>query len=183
MTPGSFSSLLPSLCLVLLLSACNEQSPNPQTVVIDLAKALEATGLSERITQQAEAIREKHKEEMKALSFELGKQLDAEKTRYGENPGDDELAKIQTLRGQLRRQVMQARLEGNARVMKARTDARKAFIEEIMPLAQAVARERGASIILRSTPVLWSDAGIDITPLVVSRYLATGTGTPSPQGE
>lgn len=167
------SAILLLLVTVSLFTGCNSEPPKPQAVVIDVRAIWEASGIDEQIKKRTEIIDQQIAEEIKALSAKLSKELEDEKSRYGDNPSDEDNKKIQTLREQLRRQLMQARLAGSARTAKVKSEIRRSFLEDISPVAEKVALQYGASIILKAqSAVFWSADSIDITNEVIGRLPA-----------
>lgn len=166
---------IPSAVLLLmlattLLTGCNNEPPKPQAVVIDIRAISEAAGVKEQIRKRSETINQQNSKEMKALSAKLSKELEDERARLGDNPSEEDEKKIQTLREQLRKQIMQARFAGNGKLAKETSKIRQSFRDGLMPVARTVAREHGASIILKARAgVFWSDESVDITNEVIGR--------------
>jgi len=169
----TLTAVLPLMLTALLFSGCNGEPPKPQTVVIDIRTISEAAGINEQIKKRTAAVSQQLSEDMKALSAELSKELEDEKARFGDNPSEDDEKKIQTLRNQLRTQIMQARFAGKARLTKEKSEIRQSFLDGIILIAQKVALEHGASIILKARDgVFWSSESVDITNEVIRRIPA-----------
>jgi Skp family chaperone for outer membrane proteins len=170
MSHSIFWSSLPLILVITILAGCNYQSSKPQAVVVDRRALLEAAGIDERIKRRLEQVNQEISAEIKALSDKLSKELADRKSMLGDNPSQEDMKKIQNLRQQLREQIAQARFQGNARRAKERAQIRQSLIGEIVPIAEAVAREHGASIILTSqSGVFWFDESIDITDEVIAQ--------------
>jgi Skp family chaperone for outer membrane proteins len=135
---------------VTLLAGCNNEPPKPQAVVINIRTISKAAGINERIKERTETMNQQISEESKALSAKLNKELEDEKARLGDNPPEKDVKKIQTLREQLRKQINQARFAGNTRLANERSEIWQSFRDGVMPVAQVVVFERGASIILNA---------------------------------
>jgi len=154
---------------VTLLAGCNNGPPQPQAVVINVRTISEAAGLNERIKIRTEAINQQVSEERKELSTKLSKELEDEKARLGDNPSEEDDKKIQTLREQLQKQIMQTRIAGNTRLAKEKSEIWQSFLDDVVSVAKMVALEHGASIILKAQAgVFWSDE-VDITNEVIER--------------
>lgn len=152
-----------------LLTGCNNKPPKPQSVVINMRAISEAAGINELIKARTEEINQQISEENRALSSKLSKELDDEKARVGDNPSEEENKKIQNLRTQLSKQIMQARLADNARLAKEKSEIWQSFRDSAVSVAKTVALEHGASIILKAQAgVFWSD-DVDITNEVIER--------------
>lgn len=168
MKQKTLTTILLLMLTVTLFTGCNSEPPKPQAVVIDMRAISEAGGINEKIKEHMKTVNQQISEEMKALSAKLTKELDDEKSSLGESPSDENEKKIQTLQQQLQKQFSEARQAGNARRRKERSDMGQSFIDDVMPLAQKVALEHGASIILKTNAgVFWSDGSVDITDEVI----------------
>ena len=173
------SGILLFIPSIALFTGCSKEPPPPQAVVINLGTVSEATGINEQMKQQLQTLNQQFSAEMKQLSEELGKEIEAEKTRLGDNPSAEDEKKIQTLRQELSRRSMQARAEGNAKLAKQRTEITQTYIDSILLVAQQVAVEHGASIIIKANGVFWSDATVDITDEVIARMPGNDDSEPA----
>jgi len=160
-----------------LLTGCNNEPPKPQAVVINIGMIAETTGFTEELRIRTEAMNQQISDEIKALSAELRKEIEDEKSSFGDSPSDEDKQRIQTLRGQIRKKMIEARKEKNARLTKEMTEVRQSYLDDIMSIAQVIAIEHGASIILKVMGVFWSDGSVDITHEVVER-MPTDKGSP-----
>ena len=154
---------------ITLLSGCNNEPPKPQAVVINIVAIAEAMGFDEQLKEHTETMSQQISEEIKALSDKLSKEFEDEKAGLGDSPSEEDEKKIQTLREQLRKQITQASKEGNERRAKETSEVRQSYLDDIMSVAQKVALEHGASIILKAMGVFWSDGAVDITDEVIGR--------------
>ena len=152
-----------------LLTGCDIEPPKPQAVVISLHTIAEEMGINEEIKIRTETMNQQFSEEMKALSIELRKEIEDEKASHGNSPSEEGVQKIQTLQRQLRKQLSETRKKGNARISKETREVRQSHHDDVMSVAQTIALERGASIILKTIGVFWSDGSIDITDEVIGR--------------
>jgi len=173
------SSILLFILSITLFTGCSKEPPPPQAVVINLGTVAEATGINAQMKQQLQTLNQQFAAEMKQLSEELGKEIEAEKTRLGDNPSAEDEKKIQTLRQELSKRSMQARAQGNARLAKQRSEITETYVDSIMEVAQLVAVEHGASIILKANGVFWSDATVDITDEVIARMPGSDDSEPA----
>jgi len=154
-----------------LLTGCDHKPPVPQAVVIDIVLIAETTGITEELKIRTETMNQQLSDEIKALSAELRKEFEDEKASFGDNPSEEDEQKIQTLQGQIRKQLIEARKEKNARHTKEMSEVRQTYLDGIMSIAQMIAIEHGASIILKVMGVFWSDGSVDITEEVIERML------------
>ena len=156
-----------------LITGCDKEPPKPQAVVINLVAIGEATGISEQMKELTEAMNQKISEEMKALSARLRKEFEDEQDSLGDNPSEEDKQRMLTLREQLKKQLIQARSETHERREKETSAIRQSSIDKIMSVAQVVAGEHSASIILKNMGVFWTDGSVDITDEVVTRMVGS----------
>lgn len=163
---------------VALFTGCDKEPPKPQSVVINILEIAEAMGFNEQIKERAKTINQQIIEEIKVLSDELKKEFEEEKASFGDTPSKEDEKKIKTLREQMGKQIIEARNAGNSRRTEEVSEIRQSFLDEIMTVAQEVALEHGASIILKAMGVLWSEGAVEITDEVVGR-MSAGKDTPT----
>jgi Skp family chaperone for outer membrane proteins len=169
MKQQKLSTILLLVLTVTLFTGCSKEPPKPQAVVINILAISEATGINEQIKQQMETVNQQISEELKVLSDELSKKIEDEKTRLGDSPSEEEGKMLKALQQQLFKQMMQAKSEGNGKLSKARAEISQSFMDGIMLVAEQVAHEQGASIILKANGVFWSEESVDITDEVIAR--------------
>lgn len=169
MKQKTLTAIVLLMVTVTLLAGCNKEPSKPQAVLIDIGKIAAEKGINEQIKERTEAMRKQVAEDVGALSAKLNKEFEDEKAGFGEVPSEDDKKKIQTLQEQLRKQVIQISNEGNARFRKEASEIRGSSLDGVMSVAQQVALEHGASFVLKSRVVLWSDGSLDITDEVLGR--------------
>lgn len=179
MKPYTPSSFLLFVLAFTLLTGCGKEPPRPQAVVINLGTVSETTGINAQMKQQLQTMNQQRSAEMQQLSEELGKEIEAEKARLGDSPSAEDEQKIKTMQQQLSKQLMQARSESNANFAKQRSELMQTYIDAIMVVAQQVAVEQGASIVLKANGVFWSDTAVDITDKVITRMPASDDSAPA----
>jgi len=157
------------MATVTLLAGCNNEPPKPQAVLINVSTVATASGINEQITKRTETMKQQLSEEMKALSARLNKEFEDEKAGLGDSPSEEDEKKIQALRQQLNKQIIQARSERSEKFKKEASEIRQSYLDGITSVAQMVALEHGASIILKARGVFWSDGSLDITDEVLER--------------
>jgi Skp family chaperone for outer membrane proteins len=160
---------------ITLLTGCDKLPPKQQTVVINLGAIAEAAGVEEQVKMHMETLNQEISEEIEALSDKLRKKSEDKDTGLVDSPSEEDGITIQTLR----KQLIQARRDGNTRRMKEASDIRRSFFDNIMPVARKVALEHGASIILKGKGVYWSDGSVDITSEVIGRMSGTENTQPA----
>jgi len=163
---------------VTILAGCEKEPPRPQAVTMNMGTIGEATGLIEEMKQRTEKINQMFSEEIKALSIKQRKEIYAKRNSLGDNPSEEDEQEIQTLEGQLKKQLIEFRKEGQATKAKEINEIRQSYINRIMYVAEMIANEQGASIILKANGVFWSDSSVDITDEVIERL--SGSKAPQP---
>lgn len=154
---------------VTLFAGCNNEPRKPQAVLLNMGAVGEATGITEQAKERTAIINQQISEEIKMLTAKLSKEFEYEKAALGDKPSEEDEKKIQTLQEQVNIQVTQARKEGNSRRVKEISELNQSFVDDIMSVAQQVASEHGASLILKAAATFWSDGSIDITDEVIAR--------------
>lgn len=158
------------LMLAVSLSiGCDKEPPKPQSVVINIHTIAETTGINEDIKMLTEIMSQQISEDMKALTAASREKIENEKAGFGDSPSEEDKKKLQTLQGQLRKQFMEARNEKNTRLKEVTSEVRQAYVDNIMSIAQIIALEHGASIILKANSVFWSEGAVDITDEVIKQ--------------
>jgi len=154
---------------VSLSIGCDKEPPKPQSVVINIHTIAETTGINEDIKMLTEIMSQQISEDMKALTAASREKIENEKAGFGDSPSEEDKKKLQTLQGQLRKQFMEARNEKNTRLKEVTSEVRQAYVDNIMSIAQIIALEHGASIILKANSVFWSEGAVDITDEVIKQ--------------
>ena len=154
---------------VALLSGCEKVPPGPQAVAMNMATIAEAAGINEKMKKRSGEITQLFSEELKALSIDHRKEIEARRISLGENPSEQDEQEIQALEGQLKKQLIEFRKEGQARMRKEITEIRQSYFDDILSVAEMIALEHGASIILKKAGIFWSDSSVDITDEVSKR--------------
>ena len=169
MKPKIHTSIILLMLIVALFTGCDEEPPKPQSVIINIVAIAEETGINEQIKERTNTVNQQVTEEMKALSEKLRNEFESEKAGFGDNPSDEDAKKIKALREQLGKQIIEARNEANTRRTEEVSEVRKAYLDDIMSVARAVALAHGASIVLKAVSVFWSEESVEITDEVIRR--------------
>ena len=157
--------------LAITISAC-EQIPGvggSSTAVIDLSAVAKATGVEERIQQQAQAAREELNAELAETAAQLEAQLVEERENLGEAPSVDAQQQFQQMAQQAQQQYAQAQQQAQ----QFETNLVLAFREKIKPVAETVAKSRGAGVVfLADVTLFWFEPRADITDEVIGKLRA-----------
>ena len=169
MKQKTLNAIILLMLTITQLTGCDKEPPMPQAVTMNLGKIAKEAGVNEEVRKRIETITQQFSEEVRALSIEHRKEIEAEKNSLGDNRSDEDEQKIQTRQEQLKKLLIEFEKEGQARKAKEISKIRKSSLDNIMTVAQMVALERGASIILKYMGVFWSDSSVDITDEVIER--------------
>jgi len=169
MKPETLTAKLLLVLIVAQFAGCNNKPPKPQAVVINIGAIAEVVGVEAQVKKRMQATDQQIAEEIKAVSDKLRKAVDGENESSGGSPFEEGEKRILALQSQLKEQVTRIRKEGNTRRMKEASEIRRSFLDGLLPIAQKIALERGASIILKGRVVSWSDESVDITNAVIGR--------------
>ena len=169
MKQKTLSVLIFLVLTVAFLIGCENEPPKPQAVTINMLTVAEVTGINEELKKHTEDINQQFSEEMKALSINHRNEIKAKRNSFGVNPSEEDEQEIKILEGRLNKQFIEFRKEGQAVNNEAITAIRQAYIDNINSVAQMIALEHGATIILKAVGVIWSDSSVDITDEVIEQ--------------
>lgn len=179
------------LCLVVAISAvavfgCGQNPAggggNSGLVVMDLSAVAKATGQDEVIRQDAEIARAELSAQLQQLATNLEQQLAAERERIGISPSEADAQRLQEMSMQARQQINNAQMQAQNQAPLMEQELIAAFRGKISPLAEDIAKSRGATAILASdTYLFWFDPAVDITDEVIAAWRAQPAEEPQEQ--
>lgn len=157
------------------LTACDSfQSPN--TVVLDLDAIANATGQAAIIKQQVEAANKDLNSQLKTISVKLNDQLVAEKKKIGKKATKNDQLNLEQLTLQANQKMQQAKAVASQKSQQYKALLIQKLRLEVAPIAENIARERGADIVITSNnSMLWFNSEIDITDEVIGVMRANPT--------
>jgi len=157
----------------LLLAGCDQQPASSPIAVLDLTAVAEATGEDKAIREKAEAAREGLGTQLQELAASMDKQLVAEREKIGVKPKAEDAQRLQEMTMQARQQINNAQQQAQNEASQIEAQLVEEFREKVDPLAQKIAREKGAKALLAADSYLfWHDPAIDITDQVVEAWRA-----------
>jgi Skp family chaperone for outer membrane proteins len=158
----------------LLLAGCDQQQPVTSPIaVLDLAAVAEATGEDKAIREKAEAAREGLGTQLQELAASMDKQLAAEREKIGVKPKAEDAQRLQEMTMQARQQINNAQQQAQNEASQIEAQLVEEFRKKVDPLAEKIAREKGAKALLAVDSYLfWHDPAIDITDQVVEAWRA-----------
>ncbi|RDH84564.1 MAG: hypothetical protein DIZ80_03595 [endosymbiont of Galathealinum brachiosum] len=168
-----FKKLTSSLLLLLFLTGCEQFQAASNTVVLDLDVIAKATGQAETIKQQVEKANSELTAQLQNISTQLNEQLAEEKKKLGKKPTAEDNRNIQQLTIQANQKMQQAKTLASQKSQQYRAALILQLRKNIQPVAEKIARERGADIVsISSNSMIWFNPEIDITDEVIAAVRA-----------
>ncbi|MEM7196507.1 MAG: OmpH family outer membrane protein [Pseudomonadota bacterium] len=175
----NFSVLNPSLvivALVALLAGCDASlnsdkgtaSNRYDVAVIDLDKVVNDSALRKKIEDAVTQRQSTLQLQLDQIQQSLQSQYDARRAEFSDQPTDEQNQVLQNLMANLNQEFDTNREKLNTDLAEFRQQQNEKTVGEIRPVAQAVAADIGAKIILhRNNNALFSaNASVDITDQV-----------------
>jgi Skp family chaperone for outer membrane proteins len=171
-----FKLYLVLVASVLVLGGCNQMPAGGGSagiVVMDLAAIAKATGQDEVIRMEADAARAELGAQLQALAANLEQQISAEREKAGITPSDADAQRLQEITMQALQQINNAQMQAQNQAGQVEGDLVANFREQVSPLAEKIAKEKGASAVLAADAYLfWFDPTADITDEVIAAWRA-----------
>ena len=157
----------------LLLAGCDQRPAGSEIAVVDLAAVAEATGQDALIREKADAARADLGTQLQKLAGSMDQQLAAEREKMGAKPKAEDAQRLQEMTMQARQQINNAQMQAQNEASRVEAQLVEEFRAKVDPLAEKIAREKGAKALLASDSYLfWHDPAIDITDQVVEAWRA-----------
>ena len=164
-----FKKLISSLVLLLFLSGCEQFQAASNTVVLDLDVIAKATGQAATIKQQVEKANNELTTQLQNISTQLNDQLAEEKKKLGKKPSAEHKKNMQQLTIQANQKMQQAKTLASQKSQQYRAALIQQLRKNIQPIAEKIARERGADIVsMSNNAMIWFNPEIDITDEVIA---------------
>lgn len=174
--PGPCLRLAP-LFLAALAAGCGVGPGDGKVAVLDVAAVAKATGQDVVLNSQAEAARKRLEEQLVQIAADLEKELQAEQAKRGGAAAAAKEQSFQLLAAQARQQLAQTQLVAQQKAQEYQLELATQYRQSVKPVAEKIARARGASVILVAGPtLLWFEPALDITAEVIGELRA---GPPS----
>jgi len=161
--------------LAIAISACDQMpgKGGSGTAVINLGTIAKETGEEEEIQRQAEITRQQLNVQLAEAASRLEGELNAEREKMGENPSQEDQQKFQQLAAQAQQQYQRAQQQAQQQAQQFESNLVLQLRERVKPVAEAVARSRGVSIVFLSDMTLfWAEPQADITQEVLAKLQA-----------
>ena len=162
-----------------LLSACNEQAlpqaPGagagmaPTVALVDVDAVARALGRDVAMREQLQSAGAELNTEVRDLAQELKDSFEAERQLLGENPSQEQREQLARMGLEAQTRVQRSQAAAQRKAQELQVQLARQIQDEVRPVAAAVARERGAQVVLSTTFVLWAEAATDITAAVIER--------------
>ncbi len=148
--------------------------PTGLVAVIDLDSVARAVGRDSVIASRVQEYADQQSAKLNRLRDDLREQLQQEKSRLGDTPGDADREKLAQLTARMDLQLQQEIAKARQAAEQLKIDLVMDFKQEIQPLAERVVKARGNSILLiRQNAMLYVDPAADITKAVIEELKST----------
>ena len=159
--------------LAVAVSGCAQSGGRTPVVVLDLSRVATETGQDVIIREEADATRGELMAQLQQLAGQLEQQLATEREKAGESPSEEDAQRLQQLTMQAQQQIGVAQQQAQQQASMIETTLVTEFRDKVEPIAEKIARERGATAVLAADAYMyWSDPTIDITAEVIEAYKA-----------
>ena len=183
MITRKFATLSLLLISFIALSACNQEPPKPQAVVINMLEVNQAVYMADRLKVFSDAESKRINAEMKELGAKYMQEIEDKKASFGDSPSKEQEEELQRMTKRLQQQFNRSRMAANTQLNKDKSALRQSIMDVITPVVQQVATENGATIVLKKNQVFWSEDVLDITSEVIARLPAEETRDPAAAAE
>ena len=163
-----------ALVLLIAVTGCLPQNPQPNIAVIDLERVADETGLVNQINTQIEELRLNLQGELTKVQGELTAQLTEKQESFGEKPTEEQQKELTALFTVAKQQLQSAQQEALNELNRQRTNLVGQLYETVRPYAKQLADERGVNVVLRRQDLLIFDydPSLDITDEVIDALIA-----------
>ncbi len=174
----SFSHIAAAALFSLSLTACDQFSSSPDTLVLDLDAIANATGKADIIKQQIDQANLELNTQLNTISQKLTEQLQAEKTKMGKKPAKQDEEKLQQMTLQANQKMQQARNIATQKAQQYRSSLIQQLRQQVSPIAESIARKKGANVVMiTNNATLWYNPDADITGEVIAELRAIPAAT------
>ncbi len=156
-----------------LLSGCDQLQSTPDTVILDIDAIANATGQAATIKKQIETANNELTIQLQNISATLNEKLASEKKKLGKKLSSDDKKNMQELTLQANQKMQQARTLANQKSQQYKASLVLELRESIQPIAEKIARSRGADIVtISNNSLIWFNPDIDITDEIIAEIRA-----------
>jgi Skp family chaperone for outer membrane proteins len=174
-------------CVIVMgLAGCGMQGGQKSggsgnVAVIDLDEISRRLGRDVQMAQSIRNAQDQVNDQLQVILTSLNKKFDERKVKIGENAPTEELQELQVYATELNQSFAQKRQQGLNELRSHQQGLITRFRDEVKPIAQAVAAERGLQIVVtkNDTVVYAFTPAVDITEEVISRMAASAPPAPS----
>jgi Skp family chaperone for outer membrane proteins len=175
-----------ALLACLALGACELPRPRQaaskvprDTAVIDLEAVAHALGRDVTLREELRAASETLSTRLSELAADLRDRLEEEKGKLGERPSEQAQEEFLRVANEARAELQRGQTLARQRAQQVQSDLANRFRAEVLPVAQRIAAERGARVILVTSSVLWFDPSTDMTEAVVAAMGGAAAAPPT----
>jgi Skp family chaperone for outer membrane proteins len=160
----------------------SDEEKKINTVLLDLSVIVKATGQDEIIKQKLEKSKSDINLKIMEARKSMEEKLNEEREKLGKKPKDAEKANFQQMAMQADQQLRSMQTDAQNKLRQYEASLLEELRNLIQPVAEKIARERGAqSAQIINPSLLWHDASIEITDEVIAALNASSTTSESTQ--
>jgi Skp family chaperone for outer membrane proteins len=158
-------------------------SGGSRTAVVDLNAVAKALGRDEAIQQQLQSATQQLNQQLVQAAQQMQEDLQKKQEELGEDASEEQLNELKQRFARAQRNVQVNKAKAELVQRKAKAKLVQQFREEVKPIAQRIAKEQGADVVVvANNEVLWFDPGSDITGEVIAEMRAAGHAGSSGSG-
>ncbi len=166
-------SLIGFSLLMLLCVGCGKEQPTG-VAIVDLDEVAKRLGRDQTIVDTVKDRQEDLNKQLINIKAQLERKYAEEKEKIGDNPTEEDKAKLRAINTQLATILKQGKVQADTIFRNEQLKLLVRFREEIKPIAKEIAAEHGFGIVIPKDQnmLLASDPAIDITEQVIAKMKA-----------
>lgn len=167
--------------LVAGLVGCSGAGSSGAVAMVDVNAVARALGRDDVIEQQIQSANHQLTTQLLQVAQSLQQQLEAQQ----QSAGEDEAAREQLAQATAKanQQLKKSQRAAQQQLDKYRAGVVGAFLNEVRPHAEEIARARHVRLVLTASSILWFDPAIDITDEVIAAMRADAAAPTAPSQE
>ena len=163
--------------------------PSGGVAVVDLDEVARQVGADSEIVQAVQAREASLNSQLKVMKANYVQQLKERKSLYGEQPNEEQSKQLDSITRQVNLNLVTAQQKATSHLSSHRGELIMKFREQVGPVAQQIANERGLAIVVPKNDgwLLAVDENVDITNEVAEslksqwKPIVSSASAPAPQ--
>lgn len=163
-----------------LLTGCDQGSTG-KVAVMDFGRVAQSVGALEEIQRVLKSIQARMEQNLSNMSKQLREEIDAEEKKLAQPATPEQKQELAGKKQAADQRLRQLTLEASDHLRKIERELYSKFRDELRPIANRVAADRGMSIVMvRNDLILDLDPVSDITDQVIEALLQERKNRPAP---